>query len=170
MEPARHENYPFSTVLLSNLVTFAIYGIGAFVILRLGTAWLVIYLLYIVFLEVKLLRHCAGCYYHGKTCGFGRGKLSCLFIKKSESWTAGKRQVTWKDIIPDFLVSIIPFLTGIILLIKDFSWALLLLLAVLLLLASAGSGFIRGTLVCKHCKQQEFCPASNLLNKKNPEE
>ena len=167
MEITKYENYPFGAVLLSNLVAVSIYGIGAFIIYQLGVVWLILYLLYIAFLEAKLLLHCKGCYYYGKACAFGRGKLSCLFFKKGDPQKFSQRKLTWKNLIPDFLVSIIPAVIGIIILVRDFSWLVLSLLAILFLLTSAGNGFIRGSIACKHCKQLDLgCPATRLFNKK----
>ena len=42
--------------------------------------------------------------------------------------------MTWKDIIPDFLVFIIPVIAGCILLLIEFQWTILILVIVLVLL------------------------------------
>ncbi|MCD4817605.1 MAG: hypothetical protein K8S23_02810 [Candidatus Cloacimonetes bacterium] len=71
-----------------------------------------------------------------------------------------------KDMIPDILISLIPVVIGIILLIVNFSLILLFILVLLILLTTIGNGFIRGTLVCKYCKQKELgCPADKIFNK-----
>jgi len=167
MEITKYENYPFWIIMVFNFVSTAIYVIGAYIMYRVGIIWLVIYLLYIIFLETRILSiSCVRCYYYGKSCAFGRGKISCLFFKKGESQKFSQRQITWKAIIPDFLVSIIPAVIGIVLLIRDFNWLILLLIVILFLLSSAGNGFIRGSLACKHCKQQDLgCPAAQLFYK-----
>ena len=68
--------------------------------------------------------------------------------------------------MPDFLVSLIPLGVGIALLVRSFSWLVLLLLIVLLGLASAGTGFVRGQLACKYCRQRELgCPAEQLFSR-----
>ena len=47
-----------------------------------------------------------------------------------------------------------------------FSWVLLLAIGALVLLGSVGTGFIRGQLACKYCRQRELgCPAEQLFNK-----
>ena len=52
----------------------------------------------------------------------------------------------------------------IILLIRDFSWATMIMLAILVALASGGTAFIRGSLLCKYCEQRKIgCPAAKLF-------
>ncbi len=154
-------------MLISNFVSVLIYVIGAYLIYQFGIIWLIIYLLYILVLEIRLMkRHCVDCYYYGKCCAFGKGKISSLFFKKGNPKRFIKNKITWKDILPDFLVSIIPIVAGIVLLIMKLSWQILILIILLTILMSAGNGFVRGSLACKFCKQREFgCPAEQLFNK-----
>ena len=166
-QPKPYENYPCWIMIISNLVSIATYLIGAYIIYQLGIIWLLVYLLYIFGLEIRLMKKsCVNCYYHGKFCAFGKGKLSALFFKKGSPKAFRKDKITWKDILPDFLVSIIPLIAGIVLLILNFNWLVLSLIILLVILASGGSGFVRGTLACKFCKQRELgCPAEQMFNK-----
>jgi hypothetical protein len=82
-EPGCHEKYPIPIVIVSNLVSLLIYGIGAFILSQFGLIWVISYVLFIIFLEFRLLsRHCVNCYYYGKTCVFGKGWLSSLFFAR----------------------------------------------------------------------------------------
>lgn len=169
MEPAnKFENYPWRIVIVSNLVSLAIYVLGFFIIRRLGWAFSLLYLFYILILEYRLLKYsCINCFYWGKICGFGKGRLSSWFFKKGDISKFCVKDMTWKDMIPDILVSMIPLVIGIILLFVEFSFILLLALFLLMLLTTTGNGFIRGSLTCKYCKQRELgCPAYLLFNKK----
>jgi hypothetical protein len=161
------ENYPWSTIVISNLVSVGIYLIGAFIIYQLGLGWLLIYLLYIFWLELRLLKKsCTGCYYYGKYCAWGKGKISALFFKKGTCNKFIDGKITWKDIVPDFLATLIPLVVGIALLVMKFDWLILALLVVLVLLTTTGNGFVRGNLACRFCKQREiYCPANQLFNK-----
>lgn len=163
----RFENYPFWITLLSNIVSLGIYGLGFFIIFQLGWIYAIIYLLYILVLEFNLIRnHCTSCYYWGKTCGFGKGRISSVFFKKGDVKKFCKDKMTWKDLIPDMLVSAIPIITGIILLILSFNFILLAAVLLIILLMTFGNSFIRGKLTCKYCKQRELgCPADALFNK-----
>ncbi len=162
-----YEKYPVSTVIISNIISLAIYGIGAYIMFWVGVISFTVYIVLIVALELMLYgRSCKDCYYFGKRCAFGKGKIACLLIKKGNPENFSKRQVSWQSIIPDLLVTLIPVITVIVLLIVDFSWILLALLIVMLALVSVGNGYVRGTLACRYCKQRELgCPAERLFNR-----
>jgi hypothetical protein len=149
------------------LLSLAVYSLGAMILYRLSVVALAVYLLYIAWLELRLMGgHCVDCYYFGKMCSFGRGKLSCLFFKKGDPQKFAQIRITWKTMIPDMLVSLIPMLAGIALLFRKFDWALLVMIVLLFLLSTAGNGFVRSTLACRYCKQRETgCPAERLFNK-----
>lgn len=56
---------------------------------------------------------------------------------------------------------------GIILLIRDFGWATVIMLAVLVALNFGGTAFIRGSLLCRYCEQRKIgCPAAKLFEEK----
>jgi hypothetical protein len=163
-----YENYPLSFVIGSNILQLLIYAIGAYIIYLLGSIWIILYILYIIVLEIRLLTmSCIHCYYYKKRCAFGKGKLCSLFFKKGEPKKFIEKQINWKDIIPDFLVSIIPLIIGIYLLITKFDWILLILIIILVFLAFPVNGFLRGSLACKYCKQRQIgCPAEQLFQKR----
>jgi len=163
-----YNDYPLWIVLVSNLLTFSIYLIGAYILYQLGLIWLIFYLLYILFVEIQVLqKSCVNCCYFGKTCAFGRGRLAPTIFRQGNAKKFATRQVTWKDILPSFLVSIIPMLVAIAFLVTNFSWLMLALLVSLFLFGFIGTGLIRGQLACKYCKQRKMgCPAERLFNKK----
>jgi len=168
MAPTKtYENFPIGIVILSNFVSFAIYGFGFLIIFRLGLIFALIYMLYVLLFEFRLIRyHCTNCFYWGKTCGFGKGRLSSLLFKKGDSSKFCNKKMTWKDMIPDILISLIPLIVGIVLLFLKFDLILLSFLVLLLLLTTFGNGFIRGTMTCRYCKQKDLgCPTDELFNK-----
>ena len=100
-QPKTFENYPGITILTSNLVSIAIYLMGTYIIYQLGIIWLLFYLIYIFGLEILLMkRSCVNCYYYGKFCAFGKGKISSLFFKKGNSHKFIKRVNALKDRVP----------------------------------------------------------------------
>lgn len=167
IESKQYENFPFWIVLLSNLVSLSIYILGYLILFHLGWYFSIFYLIYILFLEYRLIgKHCVNCYYWGKTCGFGKGRLSALFFKKGDNTKFCTKEFTWKNMIPDLLVSLIPLITGIVLIIIKFNLLVLLFMILILLLSSVVTGFIRSSLACKFCKQRELgCLAEKLFNK-----
>jgi hypothetical protein len=166
-ESQAFENYPIRMVLGSNLLTISMYLIGAAILYQAGLLWLVLYVLFVLLLELRLVKgHCTDCWYYGRTCAFGKGRLSCMLFPKGTPEHFSQRKITKKDLIPDFLVLFIPLVTGVALLIFDFSWTLLILVISLFILGSAGNAVVRGTIACRYCKQREIgCPAQRLFER-----
>lgn len=163
----RFDHYPVWIVVFSNMVSLSVYLSGLMIMVHLGWLALFIFGFFILSLEYRLVsRHCVDCFYWGKTCAFGRGKLSARLFKKGDPVRFCSHQMTWKDMIPDLLVFLVPFITGIVLLIQDFNILLLMLVIMLGLLSTVGNSFIRGSLACRYCKQRDLgCPAEQLFNK-----
>jgi hypothetical protein len=161
------ESYPILTVVLSNLVSISIYFIGSIIIFKTWWVFFVFYLGLIFAMELRLIRgHCTNCYYWGKTCGFGKGRISSLLFKKGDSTKFCNKVLSWKDMIPDLLISLLPIIGGVILLLLRFDLLVLSSLIILVVLVTAGNGFIRGNLTCKNCIQREMgCPAEKLFSK-----
>ncbi len=167
MKSKTYENYSCLIIFITNFVSISIYLIGILIISQISLIFGGIYLLYIIFLEIKLLKQgCTNCYYYGKHCAFGKGKTSSWFFKRGNTNEFANKKITWKNILPYLLVSVIPLIIGIILSILHFDWILLVLIILLLILSSVGNGFVRSSLACKFCKQREIgCPAEQLFKK-----
>lgn len=162
-----YENYPAWIVIISNLVTLTIYVLGFYIISGIGLIAAFLYLAFVLVFEFRLIRyHCTNCFYYGKTCAFGRGRVSSWFFSRGDQSKFYVSEMSWKELIPDLLLILIPLVIGIFLLIIKFDVILLLAIVLLIILATVGSGFIRGQLACKYCKQRESgCPAEKLFNK-----
>lgn len=162
-----YESYPIRTVILSNLVSLAIYFLGIVIVAQTWWILSVFYLVFIFALELRLIRnHCTCCYYWGKTCGFGKGRVSALFFKKGDISKFCNNSISWKDMIPDLLITVFPLIAGIISLILKFNIFILLALCLMIALTTVGNAYIRGSLTCTFCKQKELgCPAERLFNK-----
>lgn len=162
-----YENYPVWIVALSNLLSLLIYGCGFIIMLHLGWIVAFLFLIFFLILEIRIIsKHCVDCFYWGKTCGFGKGRISSWFFKKGDSSKFCNKKMTWKDMIPDLLISLIPLVAGIVLMIIRFDFVILFSVILMVILSTTGNGFIRGTLTCRYCKQRESgCPADQLFNK-----
>jgi len=161
------EEYPSSFVFISNIVQIFIYLIGVYIIYLFNPIAVFFYVFFILILEIRLLKKsCTNCYYYGKKCAFGKGKICHLFFNKGESDKFFKK-ISWLEIIPDFLVFIIPMTIGILMMMINFNFILLGLVIILFLFSSIVTGFIRGSLACKFCMQRYIgCPAEKLFSKK----
>lgn len=92
--------------------------------------------------------------------------MSGLLFKRGDTEGFSSRSVTWRELIPDILVSLIPLVAGIVFLVRDFAWPVLAAMVMLLFLATAGNGFVRSTLACRQCRQRELgCPAERFFQK-----
>jgi hypothetical protein len=163
-----YERFPFWIVGLSNLLTILIYGLGAYILWGFGIWLSGLYLLYCLWLELRLLKEsCVNCYYYGKVCGFGKGKLCSWLFKKGDPRKFCETEISWASMLPDFLVLLGAVLGGIILLFQNFTWLLVGVLALLIVLSLSGNAVVRGSLACKYCRQRELgCPAAKLFGMK----
>jgi hypothetical protein len=162
-----YETFPVWMPLLSNIISLSIYVIGALILAGFGTGLVVLYVLYCVGVEVRVMKKsCVDCYYYGKDCGIGKGRLCALLFKKGEPSRFSRTEVSWVALLPDFLVPIFPLVGGIVLLIRNFSLRLAALVAILLLFSTAGNAAVRSLYACKYCKQRELgCSAEKLFSK-----
>jgi len=166
MESAHtYEKFPFSIVFLSNLLTLSIYAVGAYILAGFSILVAILYLVYGIWIEIGVLRgSCRFCYYYGKVCGFGKGKLCSLLFKNGDSQKFATREISWLQLLPDFMVVVFPIVGGIILLFTKFNWPLAIISGLFLILWFGGTAFIRGSFTCKYCKQKELgCPAQQLF-------
>lgn len=167
-EPQAFEKYPFSTNLIINLVNLIVYAAGFYLIFQLGLIWALLYVIYILALEFSVMKMgCSCCYYYGKCCAFGRGKIAKILVKQKPAQNFCSRKVTWKNLLPNVLVTLIPVGVGVFLLISNFNWLILILTLIPILNWTIGSQLIYGKLVCLHCKQGRICcPANEFFGKK----
>jgi hypothetical protein len=167
MKTVTFDNFPWWMVGACNAAGLAIYAIGLCLVAGVGVHWALLYAGYCLWLEWRLLsKSCRYCCYFGKRCAFGRGVICSWFFKKGVRDQSSAGQISWWDVAPDFLVSLIPLGVGIGALFCRFSWLRLLLVIALAGLATVGTGFIRSQLACKHCQQRELgCPAHQLFSK-----
>ena len=164
----KYENYPVWIVILSNLGSLMTYGSGFIILYRLGLIFSFLYLVFVFTLEYRLIKHhCINCYYWGKICGFGKGRISSLFFQKGDIYKFCVKPVSFIDMIPELLITLIPAATGVVILVKNFDIMLFAALLFLIMITTIGNAFIRGQLTCKFCTQRESgCPADQMFNKK----
>ena len=163
-----YENFTVWVPLYEIFISVISYGIGAVILNGFGVIFSILYLGYCTCAEIfVIMRSCKNCFYYGKMCGLGKGKIALLFVKEGDTKKFAERDISLVQMIPDFLVVIFPIAGGILLLILDFSLILLVLMIVLVILFFGGTAFIRGSFACKYCKQKEIgCPADKIFNKK----
>ena len=167
-EPEAFEKYPISTVFTFNLVSLLLYLVGLYLLSRINTIFAALFVLYLIAVEFSVYKEgCANCYYYGKRCRCGRGKIVALFLKKGDPKKFCEKQVTWKNLLPQVLISIIPILAGAYLLTQVFTLQILALTVLPLIIWFLGNPLLYGKLGCPHCKQGRICcPANEFFGKK----
>ena len=162
-----YDSFPLMVTLLPNLASILINLTGVFIMYKLSWIAAILFIVYILGLEIRLLsRHCVDCFYYGKICGFGKGRISAMFFKAGDPINFCQNDFGWKDLIPDMLITLIPFVTGLVLIFFRFSILLLICILVLIGLTTFGNSYIRGSITCKFCKQRKLgCPAEKLFSK-----
>ncbi len=165
------ENFPIRLIAVAVLVNVSIYAAGAFILAGFGSVMTALYIIYCLGNEVHIMKmSCVDCYYYGKWCALGRGKIAPLFFKRGDPQRFNKKSISWKELVPDILVSAFPLVGGIVLLMKDFSWQTVVALALLMALTFWGNYLVRSRIACTFCRQREIgCPAEQFFNKGKPE-
>lgn len=167
-KPELYEKYPFKNVLIYNFVTLSLYAVGIYLTYLVWKWAALIFFIYLIFIELSVYKSgCSCCYYYGKRCVAGRGKIAPLIVKRKDPKKFCERTLSFKDFIPTLLVALIPVAAGIYLLIKDFNFLILGLTLWPLLVNFIGNPIVYGKIACPHCKQgAKCCPACEYFNKK----
>ncbi len=94
--------------------------------------------------------------------------MCSVFFKKGSPERFKKMKISWINLVPDFLVSLIPLAIGGFHLVQSVSWVRLSFILILVIIAFPVTGFMRSSISCKFCKQQEIgCPAIQLFARNN---
>lgn len=169
MEPVKtYDEFPLSLVMAAVLVNVSIYGLGAAILSGFGYVAAAIYVFFCLGNEIHIMKmSCVDCWYYGKRCAFGKGRIAPLLFKQGDPGRFAAKSITWKALLPDMLIVMIPLVGGTALLLSGFSWSLAIMLVLLLGLSSGGNYVVRSGFACKYCKQRELgCPAERLFSKR----
>lgn len=159
-----YENYPWQTIVISISHQLAIYIIAGIIIFDFNLSLFFLYLFYLIVLEMTFYpRACVYCYYYGKWCFMGKGKVAALLFEKRNPQKFCERQADFKNMIPELLIVIVPIILGIVLLIQSFSWFISVLIILDIFLMTRGNSYVRGKLACPHCKQGQICCPVNKM-------
>ncbi len=161
-----YEDYPVWICAVAELMQLGIYTLGALILLEVAPWAAGIFLIYCLALEVRLmLVSCVDCCYYGRRCFSGKGLIVAMLFSGRDPERFARTEITFKDIIPDFAVGLVPLLVGLgLLVVRGLSWYVGVLVLLLAALAFPVTGWVRSTLACPHCKQREIgCPAQKLF-------
>lgn len=164
-----YDSYPAWIIIIINILMLLVYITGAYIMFVLNLITGILYITYILLLEIFSYKEsCPNCYYYGKLCAFGKGKLAKIFYKKGNPKKFCERELKFKDLIPQLLVVLMPLIVGIALLVsRGFNLLILIALIYPILSWFILNPIIYGKLACPHCKQGSICcPALKFFTKK----
>lgn len=163
-----YEKYPLWIVLIVNILMLLVYVAGAYIMFVLSWITGVLFIAYLIVLEFSVYREgCRHCCYYGKMCAFGKGLIARVFFNKGNPKNF-RRELKWKDFIPQILVVVIPAVVGILLMVSR-GFNIWILIAIIYPVFSwfVVNPIIYGKLACPHCKQGTICcPALEFFSKK----
>jgi hypothetical protein len=153
--------FPLSMVIIENLFMLLWIVVGAYICWEFVPLYGFSYLgfgLSMVYYVMRILV-CRNCYYYGKMCHTGWGKLSKLYCKKGDVEQFGKGFNGL--VIPLFYgsMALLPLILGIISLYKNFSIFKIVVLIIFLFIVVMSS-FILRKKGCAKCKMRNICPGS----------
>jgi len=151
------DSYPKSVIVIRWIILVAAFALGIYILTNikqlLGLAY-IIYSLVVLTLILPLSR-CSSCFYHGKACNTGWGKVAAyLFPKGDESKFV--RHYDYAIFI--HLLWIIPLLASLFQLVRLRNLLALVVFGLYLFILLIEKITLK-KLACSRCRQREFCPA-----------
>ena len=155
------EEYSKTGIVLGNLAMALWIALGTIACWFFSPLLAWIYLLFAIVMVGIVLRKlvCTNCYYYGKWCCTGWGKLSALFFKKGNIENFDKSIGIKLAPLTYGLLSLIPVVLIVFSIIRGFTMSKVVVL-LLLLLISFYSGAIGRKKACANCKMRLICPGS----------
>ncbi len=137
------------------------YALGFVIMLRIHPLSGALFLALCAGSLVACLRYrCRFCFYFGKACYVGLGKLAAVLYQPGEPRDFARAQNLVPAAVFSFTVLLLPMATIVALAILRFSWVNVVLLACYLLLVVFAGFAVRKSHYCDHCRQAELgCPA-----------
>ena len=153
------DEYPISTVIIENLFIFLWIAAGTFLcwvfVPVIGWIYLGFGLMMVLFVMRILV--CKNCYYHGKRCHTGWGKLSAIYCEQGElnHFCCG----IGGAIVPLFYgsMALLPLILAVLSMVKAFSLITMFTTMVFIFIVVTGSFTFRKK-ACVVCKMRIMCP------------
>ncbi|RLG71361.1 MAG: hypothetical protein DRO11_04645 [Methanobacteriota archaeon] len=162
------ERFPLQWVVGQNLLLIIYFFIGFMGMYPLKVYGFpivsVLFIVYMAVMLVSLLRKhlCTNCYYYGKMCHVGWGKLSSgLFKPHSGSYSLGGKlgNITW------VVATIVPIVAVSVVVIRRWFSTFHVILLLFLVVLSCTNFFIQRK-SCENCKMRFICPGSMVKGDK----
>ncbi len=163
----RLENYPIKIVCVSASLTILSYALGSIILYVLHPLLGIIFLLLAIStIIISMKLRCTHCYYLGKYCNIGLGKLAAIFFKKGESSEFKNPTKVIITAIFSFGTMVLPIVAGIMLILLDFSILNIGLFLGYILFGILPNFFLRGNFCDKCIQGQLGCPSYDQMIKR----
>jgi hypothetical protein len=156
-EPAFCENYPKHIIVIRWIILLIAFALGIYVLLDLHHMLAIVYILYSVIALTLILplSRCVSCFYHGKLCNTGWGRVAFYLFKKGDE---SKYVEHYNYAIFLHLLWLFPLLVALLQLVRKRDVLALSILVIYLFILFVEKIVLK-KLCCKRCHQKEFCPA-----------
>ncbi|MCD4740626.1 hypothetical protein K8R43_05580 [archaeon] len=155
------EEYPKLSIVLGNFAMLLWIGFGAFACWLFNPLIAWTYLAFAILMVYIVLKKvvCTNCYYHGKWCCLGWGKLSAVMFKKGNVEEFNRSIGTKLAPLTYGLLALVPLVLLVFSLVQEFTVQKIALLGLIILIV-AYSGAIARKKSCESCKMKLFCKGS----------
>lgn len=164
-----HDNYPTHVVALNVLEILLALALGVMIVGQFGPWAVMVYVAVgLVGLTLSLAFGCTTCYYYGRVCGTGLGRIAALVFKKRDEEEFGKshsQTVAWTLV---GITLVLPVAAGLISLSQGSTFSSLLVLTAFLGLVAV-IVVTHSKLVCSHCREarEKRCTLGGLGSLRN---
>ena len=151
------ENYPVHIIIIHWIILLLAFTLGIYILRGLHYMLAIIYIVYsLTALTLILpLSRCVSCFYYGKLCNTGWGKIAAYLFKKGDE---SKHVEHYNYAIFLHLLWLVPLLVALLQLVRQRE-ILALSIFVIYLFILFVEKIILKKLGCKRCHLREFCPA-----------
>ena len=151
------ENYPKHVIIIRWIVLSIAFGLGIYILLGFHYMLAIIYIIYSVITLTLILplSRCVSCFYHGKLCNTGWGKIAAYLFKKGDE---SKYVEHYNYAIFLHLLWLIPLLVALLQSVRQRDLFALSIFVIYLFILFVEKIILK-KLCCKRCHQREFCPA-----------
>jgi len=160
------DEFPKNEIILENLTMVAWVALGVIAAWLFSPIAAMVYAAFAVLMVGVILRKlvCANCYYYGRWCHIGWGRLSSLLFRKGNVADFGRGIGMKLAPLTYALLTAIPLILLIISTVQRFMMSKLGLMALLLLVSAYGGGVGRKK-GCSNCKMRLTCPGCAVKQK-----
>jgi hypothetical protein len=160
------DTYPKHVIIIRWFILIVAFALGIYILSGIRDLFGVVYVIYslIALTLILPLSRCVSCFYHGKLCNTGWGKVAAYLFPKGMNHAVHAEADESKYIehynyaILLHLLWLIPLLGSFFQLLRKRGMIVLILfLAYLFILLL--EKIVLKKLACKRCNQREFCPA-----------